>query len=592
MSVPHPTLVDSGGLARRLRELSDHELLSLRRDELRCLADDLESGTGVEAWAELDLVRSLAGPESLAPPDAPPGTGRPSRFPDRLRARPRPGASSAALTTGWGRLVRRPVPTDVIEAALGVLVFVPLLVTWLGLREATKAYGRLSAEDPGEASRPFLQLWQSGFGGRLSPLGRFDNVALMAVLLITLLVLVAGWHARSRARAERERDAEDAERERLLAALASVLTRTQLLLVRHRGCAPERFAGELTRAAVRLEALSGEALRGQAMLVRAAGSAESAATALGEAARRLAGELPALGTAAERIEDAVRAGSATLRGAQEASVRSTADSAAAVRDVGERIGLAGGLIEAALHELTATQRTLVTTSEGVVRSTDRASQALVTSTGRTGEAVDGMREAAERWDAAAAHWQDAAARLDAGIGRLADGSGPGTGPGTGPGSRRGSARVPGARSPLGTPAYGTPSHDGEGEGEGESLGAGPGRTRTYDGERASGGGPGNGGGPAYGDGGTHGREQVTGAGAQDVGGRDPGGAHVSGRGRPGGSAAQGSGSETGGRGGHGRAGRRSSAPPPVTPPSASPVPPPSRTSGQDRDRDPRRGADG
>ncbi|CAM5483433.1 hypothetical protein SALBM135S_06096 [Streptomyces alboniger] len=128
--------------------------LAPRSAELHVLHEDLGSMSQLDQWAEVDLVQAYVRPESVTSlPEQTSGKR------DRL-----------------------------LEAALGVLVFVPLLITWYGLREAVRAYGKLAEEEPKQATRPFLQLRQSGFGGHLSSLGRFENVALMAVLLIALLV--------------------------------------------------------------------------------------------------------------------------------------------------------------------------------------------------------------------------------------------------------------------------------------------------------------------------------------------------------------------------------------------------------------------
>ncbi|AXI77642.1 hypothetical protein [Peterkaempfera bronchialis] len=408
--MPHAQLTDRTELARLLTELADHPFLTPRAAELRGLAEDLRQDTDLDQWAELDLLHSFARPDDFAAPQRPARSGALAGL--LALARQLKGlAPGAALRHLRDRFRERPVREDLAEAALGVLVFVPLLVTWFALMEASDAYGELSREDPRQASRPFLQLWQSGFGGRLPWPARFGNVALLAVVLITLLLMVAGWHARLRARATREQVAEQEQRTALAAELASVLTRTQLLLIGHRASSPQRFTAELTKAAGRMEQLGRKAVAAQTSLARAAASAEGAATVLQEAACRLADEVPPLGDAAARIERAVKAGSDTLQ----AMHTGTAD---AVRGVGDRISHAGEVVDAAVTKLAGVQQRLLTSSQSAVEETVRASRALVDSAGRTAGAVDEMRQSAERWDAAAAHWENAAARLDSGIRRL------------------------------------------------------------------------------------------------------------------------------------------------------------------------------
>ncbi|MGA4845992.1 hypothetical protein ACOBQB_06920 [Streptomyces sp. G5(2025)] len=371
-------LLDKALIIKELRRLAALPALEPRGAELTALHRDLGSMTRLDSWAELDLVQTYVRPESVrTPPEQTSGRR------DRL-----------------------------LEAVLGILVFIPLLITWFGLREAVRAYSELAEENRKQATRPFLQLWQSGFGGHLSPLGRFENVALMAVLLIALLVGLSVWHARVRARAERDDAAREAEKERLLAELASVLTRTQMLLAPHRSASPQQFTAELTKAATEMGALATKAERSHNALSGAMTSVGQATDELKSAALSLTNEVPRLGAVADRINTALRDGTAATAKAGRAN-------ALAARGIADHVKAAGDTVQASLKALVAAQQSLVAKSESVARATEAASQALVTSTGRTGDAVDGMREATERWDAAAAHWQDAAARLDARMDTLA-----------------------------------------------------------------------------------------------------------------------------------------------------------------------------
>ncbi|MFD9905250.1 hypothetical protein [Streptomyces sp. NPDC059063] len=371
-------LLDKQELIKHLRNLAGKPQLGPRAVELDTLAHDLTHDTRLDRWAELDLVHAYVRPESVTT-----GGGRPSARRDGL-----------------------------LEAALGALVFVPLLVTWFGLREAVLAYGELSKADKEEATRPFLQLWQSGFDGHLSPLGRFENVALMAVVLIALLVLLSVVHARVRARADREEAEQEAERELLLAELAGVLTRLQMLLAPRRSASPAQFTSELTKAAGELRHLAGEAERNHKALVTATGAVTGATTSLQDAAVRLTAEIPKLSTAADRIR-------VTLRAGQVAAAKTETANADAARLIADQVKAAGSTVESSLKSLLTAQKELVAKTAAVALATEQASKALVSSTGRTNDAVDGMREATERWDAAAAHWQDAAARVDSGVRSLA-----------------------------------------------------------------------------------------------------------------------------------------------------------------------------
>ncbi|GLZ11640.1 hypothetical protein Acsp04_18750 [Actinomadura sp. NBRC 104425] len=365
------------------------------------MAGDLEKGRRLERWAEIDLVNAFARPESLTvpPPAAPSGPW-------------------------WKRLVEHPDRERTLEVALGAVIFVPLLVTWYGLWKAIRAYGELTREDPRQATRPFLQLWQSGFGGRLTGIARFEHVALTAVLIIFALVLLSVLHSLARAHGERadaEADAKvRAEHARLLGELASVLTSVQLELVPHRDTSPDRFTGVLSQAAKRLDAVIKQAKEQQRQLTAAVQLTGKAAEELGKAtgqmkraAQTLSDGVPQLTGAADRIEQAVRA-------AEAAAAQAGTDTAGAAHGIADTLRQASDTLRAALHDLAATQKALTDKSQSVVDATDRAAKALVDSGGSTDRAVTGMLAATDRWDAAAAHWQDAAARLDTSVRALLD----------------------------------------------------------------------------------------------------------------------------------------------------------------------------
>ncbi|MFJ6738328.1 hypothetical protein ACIQOU_05345 [Streptomyces sp. NPDC091279] len=382
---PGANFLDPGELGKKLTVMLKVHAgrFDRRRDELTCLAEDLKNDDDrLDSWAEIDLLDAFVRPETLSPPPAPA-----AHAPGRRRWSPRDG---------------------VLEAVLGVLVFVPLLITWFGLREAVRAYGELSRVDPKEATRPFLQLWQTGFDGHLAAVGRFENVALMAVVLITLLVLLSVWHARARTVAERREEERELEDEQLLASLASLLTRVHLCLVPRRAASPHQFSQELTKTAKQLQTLVQNARAGNEGLRTSVKAMGKATDALHLAATGLTAEMPALAEATRRVETAVQASAA-------ASDKVRADGAAVSRDLAAKIKDAGDGMRAAFASLVAEQKALAAGTEQTARAAERAAQAVAEGAGRTHDVVDGMREATERWDAAAAHWQDAAARLDQGI---------------------------------------------------------------------------------------------------------------------------------------------------------------------------------
>lgn len=409
--LPQAPLLDKNVLVTELNELADEPSLALRSGELHALADDLRHERRLDQWAEVDLLQAFVRPESVAP--EPQTTAQRASLVARIAAlrRTRPWQGPGVLRWLRDELRGRSVRYGVLETVLGMLVFIPLLITWLGLREAVRAYGELSDEKSKEATRPFLQLWQSGFDGHLKAIGRFENVALTTAVLIIMLVLLSGWHSHARSRAERDEAERHDEREHLLGRLAATLTRVQMVVSGHRRASPQQFVAELSKAAKQMERLAAKAENSHKTLNTGAQAARQATTALESAARRLGDELPKLSSATARIEDAVRVG-------HQAGADASKNSADAARDVADRIRSAGDTVHTALSTLTAAQQTLAAKSESVAQATDRASRALVDSTRRTGDAIEGMRRATELWDTAAAHWVNAAHRVDARIGGL------------------------------------------------------------------------------------------------------------------------------------------------------------------------------
>lgn len=236
-----PGLLDRTALGGELRALADRPGLAHRQEELRELGLALSGAGDLDRWAELDLVHSFVRPESV-----------------RAAVRPRP----APRFWAWA------------EAALGGLVFVPLLVTWGGLMQASSAYRALIGADPRQAARPFLQLWQTGFEGRLPGWAGFGDIARSATLFIALLLALSVAHGLRRAGTERREAAAEAEAEDLLAELAPLLTRAQLVLNERRRSTPQRFAAELTGAAETLERLVRQAADTQRDLGAAAVAVE------------------------------------------------------------------------------------------------------------------------------------------------------------------------------------------------------------------------------------------------------------------------------------------------------------------------------
>ncbi|OLT30874.1 hypothetical protein BJF79_37965 [Actinomadura sp. CNU-125] len=184
--------------ARRLAALAAEPRMSPRAGQLGRLAADLDGETDLERWAAIDLYAAFLRDDTVAEPDEP------------GRAR---GAAGA-----------------VRDLAPSVLIFMPIMLTWLGLFKATSAY-RHSRGDADLAGMSFLEQWQTGFDGRLGGLFYFDRIALGTLLLICLLITVTVAETATRRRSER---AAERERARLTRELAAALTAADFHLGRFR----------------------------------------------------------------------------------------------------------------------------------------------------------------------------------------------------------------------------------------------------------------------------------------------------------------------------------------------------------------------
>ena len=107
-------LLDRDRIAGELRELASRPGLATRQEELQALGSALSGRGVVDEWAELDLAHVFVRPESV-------------------RAALLPRSEHRA----W----------SLVEVALGTFVFLPLLVTWSGLMQATSAYQALIGSD-------------------------------------------------------------------------------------------------------------------------------------------------------------------------------------------------------------------------------------------------------------------------------------------------------------------------------------------------------------------------------------------------------------------------------------------------------------
>ncbi|MBW8485534.1 hypothetical protein [Actinomadura parmotrematis] len=362
--------------AGELTELAADPLLAARADQLRDLAAAMTDRGAAERWCEIDVFAAF-------PPDT----------------ADRPAGRRAPTDRKTRRWVLRG-----IDVVLPVLVFVPIAITWFGLTQATGAYGEaIAASGTDIARRPFLELWQQGFGGRLAGWARFDSIAMMTLTGIGLLmVLTVTERILLRSAEERAEHEEQALRSRLRTALTSAA----LHLGQVRLSAPARFQEELTRTAEEFGRI-GETVRSHQddVLKSLEGTVERAdavTAALRDSAERVTG-----GTAA--VGDLLR----TVTAATGDLVQAVDRSVYAFDQVGEKtdeaVTLAGGRLGDTLTDATARLREAM---DDAAATTGRAVQDSVTDLkARVGELVGAAADISAMVARADASLADAGERL-------------------------------------------------------------------------------------------------------------------------------------------------------------------------------------
>lgn len=207
---------DPAAVAGLLRELAGDPAYGERAAVLERLAAALDGSAEAELWAETDL---LAAVDVDGPLDV-----------------DVPGSATVRF----------------LEGLRTVLLFLPLLATWLGLWMATRAYSGQLAADPAVAGQPFLKLWVGGFGGRT--IATLQHVAFVSGVLIALLVVLNIVLDIGRRGDEHSLQATvDVARRRLHGAVVCA----DVLLKRHRLRSPSRFQEELSRAGTTFAAMVG-----------------------------------------------------------------------------------------------------------------------------------------------------------------------------------------------------------------------------------------------------------------------------------------------------------------------------------------------
>jgi ABC-type transporter Mla subunit MlaD len=367
-------------LAAELRVLSKHPRLKPRAEQLRELAWAVLTPGDAERWCEVDLFAA---------------------FP--------PGESVRSISSGSGIWHRALKFVDVVQP---VLVFLPIVTTWFGLKMATTAYGEtLAAAGVEAARRPFLEMWQQGFDGRLPGWLRFDSVAFMTLGVIGVLIVVTLVERLLRRSIEQEAEEEAvALRSRLLAAL----TRATLHLGQVKLASPARFQAELTKSASELNKVGRTMSKVHTQVVE---ELEKALEATGQAT-------DALTVGVAEVRDSIASldkHMAAVSSAAETLLRSVERTAYAIDSVGEKTDVAVDRVGDRLGTV------ILDSTTGVRKSLDELAtltgQAVRDMTASTGEVVRNLASSTgqavrDLADSTGQAVRDTAASLDARVGEL------------------------------------------------------------------------------------------------------------------------------------------------------------------------------
>jgi hypothetical protein len=195
---------------------------------LQDLASALSDADGMQRWSDVDMRRAF----------------NTERLAHAWAVRREGGYASGAIAMA--------------DRVRNVLVLVPIFLTWFALAEASRAYASYIAKNPDDVRKPFLLLWETGFGGEIGPLNpTFSRVALFDAVLIGLIIVLTLYaHGRREARD----DKIDQAAGRFQTDLDNVLAEASIVLAGDRGNRPALLARSVERLAERFDRSSQELL--------------------------------------------------------------------------------------------------------------------------------------------------------------------------------------------------------------------------------------------------------------------------------------------------------------------------------------------
>ncbi|WP_406312654.1 hypothetical protein OHA77_29430 [Streptosporangium sp. NBC_01639] len=352
-------------LVTELRELADHPRLAARQDQLRDLTDAIADPGKAGRWCEVDLFSAFSPDDIVLVAGGPAGTASPPGNPGRRHR---------------------------FGTAIGpVLVFVPILITWLGLMMATGAYGDVLAADGLDAARrPFLEMWQQGFDGRLPGFFKFDNIAFCTLAAIFCLIFWTVFENITRSSRE---EASDRDLAALRSRLRRALTQASLILGGVRLSSPARFGTELTKVAADIGSVGTMARKVHTELVEAL---TLALEATGKATDKLAASAIDVGNAVELLGEHLAAINSTCDDLTTVVARASVMIDSAGSRTGQAVTRAGNQLSTTISQTTLDMRRAfndelvrsMKSVQGAVSRLDSRVDKLVDATVDVGYAVD------------------------------------------------------------------------------------------------------------------------------------------------------------------------------------------------------------
>lgn len=352
-------------VGEELRALAEHSDLAAKREQLGDLSEAMSDRSKAERWCEVDLFAAFSPNETVIP-----------ALPEK------------ASRKHWAsRAVK------VMLATGPVLVFLPVFFTWFGLREATSAYGEVLDDQGTEAARrPFLEMWQQGFGGRLPEFFQFDNVAMMTMGAIFLLI---AWTVGENLLYSRSVERTERRLTMLRARLSRALTEASLYLGQVRMSSPARFTAELTKAAAQITEMGETVRKAQSDLMDAVVYTLEAAQKTSDALVTSASQVQDTTSVLDRHFVQVNSATSTMTSAADAIAVKTGASVDDLRkslldaldDELKRLTMG---IRSSVGELKDEVGELVAASSGINRAVDRSVESVQAVGSTTEQAVSDL----------------------------------------------------------------------------------------------------------------------------------------------------------------------------------------------------------